>query len=293
MTTDLKTLLTSELFKLMVDNWIPFDQHEPIDFSIAIRETVFERKPEYLQLRPQIMPALKALSLVGLDNMPNLWDFLPPPDDPSYPRQALGLLLLLDQATRLFLRGINTRWTYAYFGEIAKKCVEHLNTFPSHLHPASWSRWQGTVSIDYFVLVRLWFGTPMVHHEKMGTEAVAFTEGTRELVEQIHNVRDAFRDQPNDRWGLDRFAIMLKEGPPKSPCGVAEGAFWIACLMDVHKPLLDVFGRYPAQNGRLGRVDTPEEEAWLEKSEIFQFDPEARRAIREDVELGRWTPIQD
>jgi hypothetical protein len=35
----------------------------------------------------------------------------------------------------------------------------------------------------------------------------------------------------------------------------------------------------------------PEEDAWLEKAEVFKIDPEARKRVRLDVEAGKWTPL--
>ncbi|KAH6645252.1 hypothetical protein BKA67DRAFT_584639 [Truncatella angustata] len=293
MTADLRTLLTPELFRFLVDEWIPFSRTDPIEFAEAIAASLFRRRADTATIKQKTWPALKALSLLGLDHVPDLFAFLPPPEDPDFPTQALGLLLVFDQAPRTLLKGVDVRWTYAYFGEISIKFLQQLQTLPSQLHPAGWNRWKDSVSLEFFVFVRLWFNAPLWHHEKMATQGVSFTDETRQLVERATNTRDPYRDQPDKRWHLHGFPNMLKEGGPKSPCGVVPGAFWISCLLDVHKPPLDLYGRYPWQNGAFGRVNTPDEADWLDTAEIFSMDPEVRERIRQDVEAGKWTPLGD
>ncbi|KAI0008452.1 hypothetical protein F4779DRAFT_586911 [Xylariaceae sp. FL0662B] len=293
MTLDLKSWLTPDLFYLMVETWLPFSKKDPIDFGKAIQYVFFESAGDFEKVREKAWPALKALSELGLDNIPDMTTFLPPIESLDFPVQAFGLQLVLDQAPRVLLQGIDTRWTYAYFGEIALKYAQQLQSLPADLRPTSWTRWEGSVSLDYFVWVRIFFGAPIVHHEKTGEAAVAFTEETRVLVEQQLRVRDPYRAQPENRWDLYGFPKMLGARGPASPCGVAEGAFWLLCLMDVHKPPLDRYGRYPYQNWRLGRTGTPEEDVWMENAGGIFGPPseEVVRKIREDVKNGIWTPI--
>ncbi|KAI1084101.1 hypothetical protein F5B20DRAFT_526698 [Whalleya microplaca] len=293
MAPDLKSFLTTDLFKLMVETWLPLSKTNPIDFGKAIQYVFFESSEDYIKVRDKAWPALKALSELGLDNIPDMTTFLPPVEDSDFPIQALGLQLVLDQAPRVLLQGVDTRWTYAYFGEIALRYALQLQSLPANLRPVSWARWESSVSLDYFVWVRIFFGAPIVHHEKMGATVAAFTEETRTLVEQQLSVRDPYRAQPEKRWDLNGFPKMLMARGPASPCGVAEGTFWLLCLMDVHKPPLDKYGRYPYQNWRLGRVGTPEEDTWMEKAGGIFGPPseEVVRKIREDVENGIWTPI--
>jgi uncharacterized protein (DUF924 family) len=291
MTTDLKSLLIPELFKFMVDVRLPFSKTDHIDYGNAITKLLFQPNENPEAIQRKAWPALKALSLLGLDHVPDLLEFLPPVESQDFPEQALGLQLLLDQAPRYLCKGVDTRWTYGYFGEIALKYAKQLQALPTHLNPASWLRWRESVSIDYFVVVRLWFGAPFVHHEKAAEQAVSFTEETRQLIEKTFETQDSHRGQPEKRWDLYGFPNMLKEQGPSSPCSVAKGAFWLACLMDVHKPPLDMYGRYPYQNAQLGRIDTLEEEEWMKKAEVFGTDSETRKRIRQDVEAGKWTPL--
>lgn len=63
-------------------------------------------------------------------------------------------------------------------------------------------------------------------------------------------------------------------------------------LMDIHKPIIDRFGRYSYANGARGRDDTAEELHWLEEVDHFaQESPEVARQIKKDIELGVWQPL--
>ncbi|CAJ2514175.1 Uu.00g022940.m01.CDS01 [Anthostomella pinea] len=293
MAPDLKALLTPALFTKMVETWIPYKKTDPIeDFDKCIQYMFFESATDNLKVRDKAWPALIALSELGLDNVPDTMSFLPLVESPDFPEQAFGLMLFLDQAPRLLLQGVDTRWTYAYFGEIALKFALQLEALPADLRPSAWARWKDFASMGYFVWVRLHFGAPIIHHEKMGEEAAAFTEETRSLIERHYGVHDPYRDQPEKRWDLYGFPNMLEAGGPKGPCSVADGCFWLMCLMDVHKPPLDKYGRYPYQNWRLGRVNTPEEDEWMDNAGMFRApSDEVTKKIREDVEKGIWTPI--
>lgn len=295
MMTDLTTVLTNEFYNLMVEAWLPFDKAQQIDFSESINKLFCQENDAIKQLQPKLWLALEALSKLGLENIPNLMSFLPSVEDPYFPLQSLGLQLLLDQAPRTLFRGIDIRYTYAYFDEISIRYAKRLQAEPQHLNPSSWIRWKDSVTIDYFVLVRLFYGAPFVHHERMADQALEFTNATREFVEKVFAVRDPNRDQPRMHWDLYGFPKMMKrirDGEPKSPCGVADGWFFLAHLMDVHYPLLKKFGRYPYQNGALGRDTTPEEDEWMHMSGFFRESaPDVKKRIRDDVENGRWTPL--
>ncbi|KAK8127686.1 hypothetical protein PG984_008794 [Apiospora sp. TS-2023a] len=313
--SNLKALLGPDILSLTVAQKLPWDRRAAIDFSEAIDWTFFSgalrdtphqtiTAEEEAFLHQNTLSALKTLASMGLANisMPELVEtLLPPPADPSFPRQALGLQLVLDQAPRELLdRPLDDRWVYGYFGELSVELAQQLQALPADQSPHSWARWKDDVSLDYFVWVRLWFMAPIVHHEALAHQAIALTEELRVLVESDcgGSVRDPYRDLPDEaRWDLYGFPRMLKarQGPPKGDDGkssVATGCFWICALLDVHYPILEKYGRYPYRNGVLGRASTLEEESWLQKAVFFKPSaPEVVKRIRDDVEAGRWSPI--
>ncbi|KAK8105437.1 uncharacterized protein PG998_004090 [Apiospora kogelbergensis] len=312
--SDLKALLTPEILRLAVARKLPWDKQAAIDFREALDWTFFggalRDTPHHLitadeeaLLHQKTLSALKVLASKGDPskiNVPDLLEaLLPRPEDPSFPEQALGLQLVLDQAPRELLNGpLDDRWVYGYFGELAATLAQHLRALPAEQSPHAWARWKDGVSLDYFVWVRMFFTAPIVHHESLAHEAVAMTEELRSLVENERGARDAYRDLPDEeRWDLYGFPRMLKarQGPPKGEDGkssVTKGCFWICALLDVHYPILEKYGRYPYRNSVLGRVSTPDEEAWLKKAMIFKpLAPDVVKRIKDDTKAGLWSPI--
>jgi len=257
-------------------------------------------------------------------------NFLPSPDDPAFPDAALGLVLLIDQGPRSFCNAhgdspTDVRYTDGFFGSVALRLTRWLlldeengKGLPEHLRPNAWPRWEECgVSADYYVLARFMFGAPLVHSEDAAAQRQArqYTEDLRCWVEQRYGVSDPYCDTENPLgralmddesvYGFANMAMGMIKGdiPDKSQIkdkddqgnplmGVAEGFFVLGLLFDVHLPLLAKFGRYPYRNGALGRVHTPEEEAWMAGQDMFKELPDdLRRRIREDVEQNRWSPL--
>ena len=89
MAHQLSTLLTPELFETLVKAKLPFSMTEPLNF-----EDVGQK------VAACVWPVLEALSRIGMSSTPDLLQFLPPVTDDRFPRQALGLQLLLDQMSK-------------------------------------------------------------------------------------------------------------------------------------------------------------------------------------------------
>ncbi|KAF3766457.1 hypothetical protein M406DRAFT_256109 [Cryphonectria parasitica EP155] len=63
-------------------------------------------------------------------------------------------------------------------------------------------------------------------------------------------------------------------------------------VIEVHKPIIDRYGRYPYRNAIEGRKSTEEELEWIEKTDHFaEAPPAVAERVREDVKAGRWTPL--
>jgi hypothetical protein len=69
-------------------------------------------------------------------------------------------------------------------------------------------------------------------------------------------------------------------------------AFWLWTVMDVHKPVIESFGRYPYKNSAMGKEETDREREWIVAWGMGrEVDDHTARRIREDVLQGRWTPL--
>ncbi|KAK3983817.1 hypothetical protein QBC44DRAFT_338031 [Cladorrhinum sp. PSN332] len=293
----LADILTPRLLALLVKHRLPYHKASPINFSHFGRD-IFLADPFGPLVRERVWPVLIALSKIGLDDMPDLTTYLPPPLDPTYPIQCLGLLLLLDNCPRLLFRGIDHRWTYAYFNEISQRVAEAWYNLPRGLRPDTWERWHNHfgAELDYWIGVRFWFGVPFVHSERLEHQeiAVKLTEETRAKVEEVSGEIDPYRAQRkqvlSDLYGFPR---EYRRGPPQGK-GVTREAwtFWMAMLMDIHKPIIDHFSRFPYLNGISGREWRNGEAQWVKEVKHFgEADEDVIRRVKDDVRLGRWTPL--
>ncbi|VUC25890.1 unnamed protein product [Clonostachys rosea] len=276
MTSTLQDLLPPNLLRFVAEKWIPLEKKEPFaNFGEALRKGVFHSDASHRALfHKTLWPTLTFMTKLDVENPPDWMALLPPVEDPEFPARAFGLQLILDQAPRVLFEGVNQRWVFAFFDELSIKYALALQDLPANLRPSSWDRWKDSVTFDYFLILRLYFGAPLVHHEKTAEAAVKFTEETRTLIEERFNVRDPIREQPGKRWDMYGFPKMISAGPPAELRDTASGGFWIQHLMDVHKPPLDKFGRYPYRNWVLGREMTAAEEEWIGKADYFKPPPE-------------------
>ena len=155
--------------------------------------------------------------------------FLPPSSDPSFPVLALGLQILLDQAPRAFLRGVDVRYIYGYFDKISNAYAKQLQALPERERPSEWTRWRNEVGVspDYFVWVRIFWEGPFIHGEGSGKEALAFTEGTRAFAESMSGRKDPYREKEEVMSDIYGFPKMLGGKAPDSPCDYVDGAFFM------------------------------------------------------------------
>ncbi|KAK4235650.1 hypothetical protein C8A03DRAFT_36496 [Achaetomium macrosporum] len=295
MADQLRTLINPTLLNLVVDTIIPYSQTAPLNFAVVARNFI-GAPPVANDVVQKVWPVLLALSSLGLDNIPDLTTFLPPASDPEFPRQALGLQLLVDQMPRRLCKGIDTRWTNAYFDVISLQYAQALDALPEAEKPHSWARWKELgATLDYWVIARTWLVAPFVHADQVliHERAAALTEETRRHVEQATRTTDPYRAQRDailsDVYGFPR---VVAEGPPEWVVTLQDYTYWMCMLMDTHKPIVDKFGSYPYRNAYFGRDDTPEEEEWFETTNDFaRPSRDVRERLRRDVEAGVWTAL--
>ncbi len=292
---DLEDFLTHSLFKLLVKTRLPYPKADPIDCVEFGRSIFVEDNFSHL-VKDKVWPVLLALSKFGLNDMPDLSRYLPEPSDSSFPEQCLGLQLLLDFCPRILFSGVDSRWTYAYFDIVSQRLARMWRALPVSQQPGSWVRWQKDTGLDYWVAVRFWLGTPFAHSEAILDQeiALAFTEETRSAIEKASGQVDPHRiereDILSDIYGFPR---LYRAGPPGGKGVTRESwTFWMGMLMDIHKPIVDLYGRYPYLDAIQGRESPVEEKKWIEEIGHFEEAPEdIARLIREDVKLGQWRPL--
>ncbi|KAJ7186786.1 hypothetical protein C8R46DRAFT_981089 [Mycena filopes] len=295
-TETLEYLLRPEVLNAALSVYWPWSKSAPVDWE-AVRDVYFGDQSDVDKLREACYPALKKLSVIGLDNMPNLMQFLPPPSAPEFPQQALGLLILIDQGSRLLLNGVDARWTNDYFDHVAYAFVSHLLDLPEDLRPDKAQRWTNVgYSFDSWVAIRFWFIAPFAHAEIWASQerAVALADEARVVTERRTGVADPYR-RTRDKNSRDplAFARVITAGPPAGNITMPEFIFWFSMVIDIHPPIIRKFGRYPYRNGAFGRFATAEEEQFLRDTNCFGcIDAESAAKIRQDVLAGRWTPLK-
>ncbi|KAK3686193.1 hypothetical protein B0T22DRAFT_467481 [Podospora appendiculata] len=293
---ELRSVLTQTLFTLIVHARLPYYKQDTVDFATFGRNIFLEDHFGPI-VADHVWPALIALSKIGLDHMPDLSLYLPAPTDPSYPTQCLGLQLLLDHCPRLLFRGVDQRWTYAYFSTVSQRLAAVWLALPDAARPDTWARWQAAgAGLDYWLCVRFWFGTPFVHSELLANQeiALAYTDETRSAVERASGKMDPYRARRDQILAdLHGFPREYVRGPPQGEHVTRERwTWWVSMLMDIHKPIIDRFRRYPYLNSINGRASTGEEIEWLDEVGHFgEASKEVAERIREDVQAGRWTPL--
>jgi len=299
MADQLRSLANPALLLRLPEIIFPFSSTEPLDFSEVSRRGFAGGPPPEMpdDILNRVWPFLVTLSKLGLDNVPDMTTFLPPPSDPSFPRQAMGLQLLLDQMPRRLCRGADCRWTNAYFDVISLCFAQSLDTLSEDEKPWSWARWKDTSTLDFWVLVRCCFVVPFTHTDRPDAQerSLAFTEETRRTIEEATGTTDPHRAQRDGLLSdIYAFPRIIRDGPPMDGAKVEDYTYWFCALIDAHKPIVDRFGHYPYRNAYFGREDTAGEEEWFEKTGDFaRPGKEERERLKVDFERGVWTGLDE
>lgn len=142
--------------------------------------------------------------------------------------RALSLILLFDQIPRNLYRTQETLpWVYNHYDHIALSLTRHILKMQPRpdLHP----------SIRHSPARRIWFYMPLMHSENLSDH-------------MIHNkIADDMRAE---------IAALGDEEGLKSMMGYKDAE-------QMHRKIVEKFGRYPHRNVYLGRENTKEEEKWL------------------------------
>jgi uncharacterized protein (DUF924 family) len=238
-------------------------------------------------------PALKAISRLGPDTIPDVSCYLPAASDPSFPEQALGLHILMDQCTRSLFQGIDGRWLH-WFDKGVRKLFQFFLDLPEEQQPWRSERWP-RASFDFLVLMRWTFISAVTHHEAIADQEISLqmVEELRTVVEKHAGVHDPWRDADEEsKNDIYAFPRIFANFDLDRDWLLHEAFFFFFMIMDVHKPLIAKYGRYPYRNAIEGRESTEAELEWIEKTNHFaEAPPDIARRVKEDVLAGRWTPL--
>ena len=153
-------------------------------------------------------------------------------------------------------------------------------------------------SYDYAMLARLWFVAALVHSESLEDheKALELGNGVRSDVEKHVGKTDPNSStEEEDLQDLYGYPNVIIHAPVHDGAQSDDFFFWAMRLFRVHYPLVKKFRHYPYRNGAVGRDSTEEEIQYAKDTDGFAMlqDEGAVNKLREDVEGGRWTPLQD
>jgi hypothetical protein len=140
-TQDLSKLLTPALFSAIVKNRFPWPSDSPLNFAEVGQYMFSPSESVTSTFNTLVFPALKALTLLPLQSIPDLLTFLAHPSSPQFPTQALGLQLLLDQGPRSFCSGVDERWVVNFFDPLSQTLARQFYALPLEQRPDTRERW--------------------------------------------------------------------------------------------------------------------------------------------------------
>ncbi|KAF2149461.1 hypothetical protein K461DRAFT_296927 [Myriangium duriaei CBS 260.36] len=252
--------------------------------------------PSDANLRRLALPLLQQLSAFGPDPniFPDLLTVLGSPDQGLFPRHAVALIFLLDQCPRYYYsEGTDARWVSAFFDPLVQRLLDHLLAQPAELQLLGHERWEG-FSYSNFLYISSLILTAADHSEDVRRH-LDLHDISQERRKEIHaatGIANPFASLIATE-GEDplTFSRWMRAGLPPV-ADIYEWAYLRLAIVDVHRPVLERFGRYPWRNGSLGRLNSLEEEQFLEESGHFgEVDGETARLIRSDVAEGQWTRL--
>jgi len=178
------------------------------------------------------------------------------------------------------------RWIKEFFDIISVKLTKQLLAL-GDLRPDRKERWVGELntSFDVWIVSWMWFVAPLVHSESLADQYLArdIVEGLRVEVEKETGTADPYRLK-QDEITL-AFPRVIKIGPPVGQdVSMADFIFWLWMVLDIHRPIIEVYGRYPYKNAELGRASTEEEKSWSDATvHAMEVATDSAEKIKEDV----------
>lgn len=315
--TEVKTIITSGLLDQIYSLKFPWSR-ERLPSGSYVGNYHFKPTEKYIEefRRISFEPAIVPLSKFALEDLldldlPSL--LLPKADAPNYPEQALGLILLIDQARIYLGKGYAVRYMRAFFDPIGEKIARQLVLDPARpatLRPDSEQAWLSRgYSFDDWLARTLWFWAPLVHADKFMVDDRATLKNwlheMRAKVEEHCGYADPFAPlEAADDVDITLFQAIETDGPTKrtydrSASKEKEGtmsdyAFWWIRILNAHFAITDMCGHYPYWIRATGRQWTDNDKEFMKKTGGQRYtvtDEPVLEDIRKDFLAGVWKPL--
>jgi uncharacterized protein (DUF924 family) len=228
---------------------------------------------------PEVKAALVELSRKGLSKVP-LSDLVAILGDPmgdlrNFLQTAVAIILILDQGPRHLCKGVNARYTYDYFGVLARNLTSYLLSLPPAQNPFNITTWASSgIGLSHTFLRISMLLAPLCHSDALIDHElhIQLESSIREQYETQTSTIDPYRETfAKDRKDIYLFANMLNKGPPQINITISETGhlsmshfvYWIMRYFTAHVAYVEWFGRSPFRNCAVGREDREGEEEWL------------------------------
>ena len=207
----------------------------------------------------------------------------------------LGILLTLDQGSRCLCKGVNTRYIYDFFEHITTHTVKFIvSRGMAHLDD-----WEAAgIDRNQAITRSLAMLSTLVHSEKTEDHEwyLHLTEQLRKEYEKLTRTHDPYLETlSQDLEDIHLYGRLLAGGPPEGKnIRMHDFVYWLMRYYTSHIAYMRHFGRSPFRNVAVGRDDAEGEVEWLRSVgvERTEEDEEARELIKDDVQNGRWRPLE-
>lgn len=298
-----QAIFSDELCEYAQSIVFPWDLDRPLNAADVGRKLFSHRSPSSEWDVPEVKAALLKLAELGIEKVRENIDEFPEyvreasvdDGDLSAPDRNLGIILTLDHGARYLCTGVNSRYAYEFFQQVPIHTIKYITSQGM----ARLSEWEAAGIDKQQAIIRalMMLGCLVRSEDPEDHEThLRLVEGLRKEYERLTHTQDPYRQSfEQDIQDVNLYGRILEEGPPQ---GKVVHMYDVVYLMmrsfTSHVAYLRHFGRSPFMNVAVGRKDTDEEFQWLKGLGVNRTkeDEEARDKIREDIDNGRWRPLQ-
>lgn len=298
-----REIFTSPVLEYALSIVYPWPPDKPLNAPEVGQKLFKHSRPTPDWDDPNVKTALVRLSEVGIDKISQRLDQFPEwvrdagddEDELSAPDRNMGMILILDQGAKHVCKGVNARYAYEVFERIPIHSVRYI----TDRGMASLKDWEaaGMDKDQAIIRVIIMLGT-LVHSEDPANHDahLRLAEAMRKEYEHLTRTHDPYRQTlAQDLQDIDLYGRLLSEGPPEDrSVHISDVVYWMMRFYTSHIAFLRHFGRSPFRNVAVGRMDTDEELQWLKQLGISRTneDADVREMIRQDIDNGRWRPLE-
>lgn len=278
--TPLEEIFTPELLEYAHNIMFPWDLDKPLN-GPTVGPVIFGACDTTADWDvPSVKNALAGLAKFKIDDirLENFPDFIRAASEEDGElfawQRFFGMILILDQGSRILCKGTDARYIYHLFDRIA---LATINLSLSDGRSAALSDWEAAgidkdqAAVRMLVLVAALAHSEDMENQKMHLHAAARLRREYETLSKTHDPYRATLEQ--DCREIHLQGRMLAEGPPRGKgVHMSDVVHWMMRYYASHVACGDHFGRSPHGNVAVGRDDGEGEAEWLAETGVLRTD---------------------